>query len=79
MRRGWFLLYAFVWLNACTTTTVTPSRSSRQIIDSVYQQKIISLQPQMDSICAGEHNTVFRLAADSILAVRKMEMDSLVK
>jgi len=79
MKCIFFLICSILLLNACTTSPVTPSRSSRQIIDSLYQQKLFVLKPEMDSICAIEDSIVFKRAVDSILVIRQLEMDSLVR
>ncbi len=79
MRWFFFFICSVVLLNACTTSPVTPTRNSRQSIDTIYQRKIILLQPEMDSVCRSVHNTIFQLAVDSIMEARKLEMNILVK
>jgi hypothetical protein len=64
---------------SCTTRSVTPSRNSRITIDTIYQQKIIALQPGMDSLCRQLHDSLYSVAVDSILSIRNMEMNELVK
>lgn len=72
------LSFIFIW-NGCTTSQVSPSSHSRQSIDSIYQIQIALLQPKMDSTCASLHQVFFKTSVDSILAVRQLEMDYLVK
>jgi hypothetical protein len=79
MRAPICLLLSFLLLLSCTTSTVTPTRKSRQIIDSIYQRKIVLLQPGMDSFCISMQDTVFHHAVDSIMSSRQLEMDSLVR
>ena len=72
-------LFAIIFLGSCTTQAVSPSRNSKHIIDTTFQQKTLVLQPEMDSLCASVQRTVFKLAVDSITAARQIEMDNLVK
>jgi len=74
-----FFVFAIFFMSSCTTQGVEPSRNSKHIIDTTFQQKTIVLQPQLDSLCASVQKTVFQLAVDSILAARQLEMDNLVK
>ena len=64
---------------SCTTESITPTRRSREIIDSIYQRKIILLQPQMDSICRVLNDSLFKISSDSIMTSREVEMINLVK
>jgi len=77
----WILVFIClgVYFSSCTTTTVPPSQSSRRTIDSTYQKQTIALQSQMDSICASVYQVIYDAAVDSIMAIRKEEMDILVK
>lgn len=66
-------------LSACTTSPVTPTRHSREEIDSIFQHQTVALQPQIDSICNLQHISYFQAAVDSMMHARQSEMDSLVK
>jgi len=79
MKWFFFFIFSVVLLSACTTRPVTPSRNSRQTIDTIYQRKIILLQPEMDSVCGNMRKTIFNLAVDSIMTSRQLEMNNLVK
>lgn len=68
----------FCWVS-CTTTTVEPTRTSRHTIDTLFQQKIILLKPEMDSLCRIMHAEVYKKAVDSLLVARKVEMEFLVE
>ncbi len=75
-----FLFFILIFfLAACTTSAVTPTRNSRQIIDSIYNHQTVFLQPSMDSLCAARHQVYFRIVADSIMNARQSEMNNLVK
>lgn len=76
-----FILCAlfFLIMISCTNRPVTPTRNSRRTIDTLYQQKILVIQPKMDSMCAHLYDSLYSAAVDSILNVRKMEMNELVK
>ena len=71
------LLIAFYM--SCTTRNVEPTRSSRHTIDTLYQKQIISLQPEMDSLCARMYDSMFMSNVDSLMTVRKAEMHILVE
>jgi hypothetical protein len=72
-------IFVIILLSGCTTTTVSPSQSSRRTIDSTFQKQTLVLQAQMDSLCASIYQTIFDAAVDSIMTVRKEEMNILVK
>ena len=78
MRWG-IVLICVVFLCSCTTRIVTPSRASRRAIDTIYQQRIVVLQPHMDSMCALFSDSLYVVAVDSILTQRTREMSDLVK
>ena len=67
------------FLFSCTSRAVQPTRQSRHTIDTLFQQKIIVLKPEMDSVCAGIFKDVYSAAIDSIMNARKQEMDILVE
>jgi hypothetical protein len=77
----WSILFflAGFFLLACTTRPVTPSRASRRAIDTIYQQKVLALQPHLDSMCTLLQDSIYTLAIDSILTERREEMNELVK
>lgn len=79
MRWFFFFLCAVALCSACTTQSVTPTRNSRVTIDTMYQRKIILLQPEMDSVCRIVHHGIFESAVDSIMDARQLEMNNLVK
>lgn len=64
---------------SCTTRHVTPSRASRRAIDTMFQQQVLLMQPQMDSICKHVRDSVYAVAVDSFLQERQAEMIQLVK
>jgi len=68
-----------VFLFSCTSRAVQPTRQSRHTIDTLFQQKIIVLKPEMDSICTGIFKDVYTAAIDSIMNARKMEMNILIE
>lgn len=78
MKYAFSLVLIACFAFACTTSPVTPSRNSRQAIDSIFQRKIVFLQPEMDSLCALRHEQLFKITVDSMLSSRQLEMDSLV-
>jgi hypothetical protein len=73
------IMILFSILVSCTNRPVTPTRNSRRAIDTIYQQKVMVLQPKMDSACAHMYDSLYSVAVDSILNVRQMEMNELVK
>jgi hypothetical protein len=79
MRQMAMWLVLVLSLPSCTTRSVTPTRNSRITIDTIYQQKIIALQPAMDSLCKQLHDSLYAASVDSILSIRNLEMNELVK
>ncbi len=80
MRRIMMLLMVLITtLGACTTRQVTPTRASRRAIDTIFQSKVILLQPHMDSVCRRVQDSVYAIAVDSILHERQEEMNDLVQ
>lgn len=79
MKRCLFFCCALLLLVSCTKRPVPPSKASRRAIDTIYQAKIISIQPEIDSMCAHLKDSIFRVASDSILQERTKEMIELVK
>ncbi len=77
----WFLFCCctLLLLVACTNRPVSPSKASRRAIDTIFQQKVIALQPTMDSICTHLKDSVYKVAVDSILEERMAEMNELVE
>ena len=73
-------LFLFIlFMASCTTRNVTPTRASRRAIDTIFQQKVLVIQPQMDSICTQLHDSIYTVAVDSIMSERRSEMTNLVK
>lgn len=64
---------------ACTTRPVEPTSKSRHTIDTLYQQKVITLQPEMDLKCDSVFKSIYSEAVDSITKVREQEMNILVE
>jgi len=77
IRRSWPLLLVF--LAACTTRPVEPTRASRRIIDSTFQHLVSEMQPGMDSLCRIYGDSLYRVAVDSLRQQREAEMKSLVQ
>jgi hypothetical protein len=73
-----FALFSLA-LSSCTTREVSPTRDSRIAIDTIYQSKIINLQPELDSMCKLYMDSVYHYAVDSMLKERQDEMNKLVK
>jgi hypothetical protein len=77
----WFLLCCcfVLLLVSCTNRRVSPSKASRRAIDTIFQLKVIALQPRMDSICEHVKDSIYQVAIDSILEERMAEMNELVE
>jgi hypothetical protein len=73
------LLISGICLSSCTKRHVTPTKDSRRAIDTIYQQKILLLKPELDSMCGWVYDSLYPIAVDSILQERQQEMDALVK
>ena len=79
MKRCLFYCCTLLLLVSCTTRPVAPSKASRRAIDTIYQAKIISIQPELDSMCTHLKDSIFKAASDSILQERTKEMIELVE
>ncbi|MEO7906280.1 MAG: hypothetical protein ABIT06_04870 [Saprospiraceae bacterium] len=66
-------------LSSCTTRDVEPTRQSRHTIDTLFQQQIIVLKPEMDKSCDSLYASVYKNAIDSIETARRIEIDSLTR
>lgn len=66
-------------LYACTSRPVEPTRTSRYTIDTTYQSKIILLQSEMDSLCDLVFPALYKRAVDSMMMVRRDEIDVLTQ
>lgn len=45
----------------------------RELIDTLYTERIKILRPQWDSMCAAAHDSLLEIALDSIIRVRREE------
>jgi hypothetical protein len=72
-------LLLFMFYMSCTTRPVEPTRSSRHTIDTLFQKEIISLQAEMDSMCAKMYDSLFMSNVDSLMTIRRAEMNILVE
>ena len=79
MMRWCIVCFFALLVVSCTTRHVTPSRASRRAIDTLFQQQVLLMQPQMDSICKQVRDSVYAVAVDSFLQERQAEMNQLVK
>lgn len=79
MKRILFCFCTGLLIVSCTNRPVSPSKASRRAIDTIFQQKVIAIQPAMDSICAHVKDSIYNVAVDSILEERMAEMNQLVE
>ena len=79
MKCAWLIIFVLLFFAACTTSPVTPSRNSREAIDSIFQHQTIFLQRETDSLCALHRQLFFQAAVDSIMNARQSEMNNLVR
>jgi len=79
MKSACFIMIVFIFFAACTTSPVTPSRNSRQTIDSIFQHQTVFLQHEADSLCLLHRQMFFQAAVDSIMYARQSEMNNLVR
>lgn len=79
MRLFYFIFLLILFITSCTSRPVEPTRSSRHTIDTLFSQRIISMQPEMDSLCKDLSKKIYTAAVDSIMKVRELEMDILVE
>lgn len=74
-----FFCFTILFIISCTNRPVSPSKASRRAIDTIFQQKVIALQPTMDSICTHVKDSIYKVAVDSIFEERMAEMNELVE
>jgi hypothetical protein len=79
MRRSVLFVFILSICLSCTKRPVTPTRESRRAIDTLYQLKILELQPTMDSLCQVYMDSFYQVAVDSMLEERMEEMNKLVQ
>lgn len=68
-----------IFMSSCTSRAVQPTRQSRHTIDTLFQQRVILLKPEMDSVCEGLSKEIYTAAIDSLMEARKMEMNILIE
>ena len=79
MKLLFFIFLLVVFISSCTSRPVEPTRSSRHTIDTLFSQRILAMQPEMDSLCKDLSKKIYTAAVDSIMNVREMEMNILVE
>lgn len=79
MKRFLFCCCTSLLIVSCTNRPVSPSKASRRAIDTIFQQKVIAFQPNMDSICTHLKDSIYKVAVDSIFEERMAEMNELVE
>ncbi len=76
----WGILFCLgLILVSCTSRPVSPTRESRRAIDTIYREKILMLQPKVDSLCTFLRDSIYAVAVDSILNERQDQMNALIK
>ncbi|MCB0631433.1 MAG: hypothetical protein KDD15_16920 [Lewinella sp.] len=45
----------------------------RELIDTIYTERIKVLRPKWDSMCTASHDSLLQIALDSIIRVRRVE------
>jgi hypothetical protein len=79
MKRSLYVLLLVAGIAACTKRPVEPTRASRRVIDSTFQQIVTGLQPEVDSVCKVYGDSLFTVLVDSMMKTREAEMQQLVK
>jgi hypothetical protein len=65
-------------LNACSEPPpLKLTLQQRDMVDTIYLQKVQTLGPQLDSLCLVNRETRLKNAVDSILAIRRSEEEKL--
>ena len=73
------LCLVLFFIASCTSRPVEPTRTSRHTIDTIFQNNIIMLQPEIDSLCELVFQREYQKAVDSMMALRREEIDVLVQ
>lgn len=68
--------FVFCGLGACTDPP-PPSLNSkdREIIDSLYKLQVQDLKNEADSICDSRHDSLLEVYIDSMMTLRKFEIE----
>jgi hypothetical protein len=74
-----FFAALLLMLGACTKRNIEPTRQSRHTIDTLFNQKMMALQPEAERICDSMTPAIYARAIDSITLLRKQEMNILVE
>ncbi|MEM1218892.1 MAG: hypothetical protein AAGH79_08265 [Bacteroidota bacterium] len=71
-----FWVFLFLGVGACTEPP-PPSLNSkdREIIDSLYKLQVKDLKDEADSICDSQHDSLLRVFIDSMMTLRKQEIE----
>lgn len=74
--RYFILLLGFSGLAACTDPP-PPSLNSkdREQIDSLYKLEVKALKEETDSLCATKHDSLLQVITDSIMSLRRAEIE----
>lgn len=70
------LLAVFIWTPACKkqeNIRIKLTSRERELIDTLYTERIKILRPQWDSMCTASHDSLLQIALDSIIRVRREE------
>lgn len=67
-----------LFLNACSEPPpLKLTLQQRDMVDTIYLQKVQTLGPQLDSLCLVNREARLKKAVDSILAIRRSEEEKL--
>ena len=66
-------------LAACGTRQVRIPTSTKRAIDTLAAKEIVELRPTLDSLCKLRQDSIIRVAMDSIIERRSLEISKIVK
>jgi hypothetical protein len=62
----------------CGKRSVEIDRQTRHAIDTLTANELVVLRPQLDSLCAAQFDSLRAAAADSMLHVRRLEIEKIL-
>lgn len=75
----WIGIFALLSTISCGKRTIRVDRVMQKMIDTTAAPKMVLLRDELDSICDMRKDSLVAAAVDSILSVRRIEIDKIAK
>ena len=70
-------MVVFIW--ACSEPQITLNKNERMEADSLYGERLKPIRAELDSLCDIRHNELLQKRVDSIVEIRKIELNALLQ